>query len=81
MILPDVRDAFSASAIQRASVAMTSNGVRFVMSSEDDIQDWIMPNFYFHIAMAYALLRNAGLAIGKMDFLPHMERHKVPATS
>jgi hypothetical protein len=25
--------------------------------------------------MAYALLRNAGLAIGKMDFLPHMHRH------
>jgi hypothetical protein len=28
--------------------------------------------------MAYALLRKAGLAVGKMDFLPHMDRHKVP---
>ena len=37
-----------------------------------------MPNFYFHVTMAYALLRNAGLAIGKMDFLQHMNRHKVP---
>ncbi len=55
------------------------NGVRFVMSAEDDIQDWILPNFYFHVTMAYALLRKAGLAIGKMDFLPHMERHKAPA--
>jgi uncharacterized protein len=54
------------------------NGVRFVMSSEDDIRDWIMPNFYFHVTMAYALLRNAGLAIGKMDFLLHMDRHKLP---
>jgi hypothetical protein len=51
------------------------NGVRFLMSSEDDIQDWIIPNFYFHVTMAYALLRTAGLALGKMDFLPHMERH------
>jgi len=51
------------------------NGVRFLMSSEEDIRDWIMPNFYFHVTMAYALLRNAGLAIGKMDFLPHMRRH------
>ena len=51
------------------------NGVRFLMSSEEDIRDWIMPNFYFHVTMAYALLRNAGLAIGKMDFLPHMHRH------
>jgi uncharacterized protein len=55
------------------------NGIRFVMSSEEDIRDWIMPNFYFHVTMAYALLRNAGLAIGKMDFLQHMERHKVPS--
>lgn len=54
------------------------NGVRFLMSSEEDIQDWIMPNFYFHVTMAYALLRNAGLGVGKMDFLPHMARHKVP---
>lgn len=52
------------------------NGVRFLMSSEEDIRDWIMPNFYFHVTMAYALLRNAGLAVGKMDFLLHMHRHK-----
>ena len=62
-----------------AAVDLTlPNGVRFLMSSEEDIQDWIMPNFYFHVTMAYALLRNAGLAVGKMDFLPHMDRHKVP---
>lgn len=53
------------------------NGVRFVMSAEADIRDWIMPNFYFHVTMAYALLRKAGLTIGKMDFLPHMDGHKV----
>ncbi|WP_310091928.1 MULTISPECIES: DUF1993 domain-containing protein [Bosea] len=52
------------------------NGVRFAMSSEEDIRDWIMPNFYFHVTMAYALLRHAGLAVGKMDFLPHMMRHR-----
>lgn len=53
------------------------NGVRFIMSSEEDIRDWIMPNFYFHVAIAYALLRSAGLEIGKMDFMPHMNRHRV----
>lgn len=54
------------------------NGVRFLMSSEEDIRDWIMPNFYFHVTMAYALLRSAGLPVGKMDFLLHMNRHVVP---
>lgn len=55
------------------------NGVRFLMTPEEDVRDWIMPNFYFHVTMAYALLRNAGLAIGKMDFIPHMRRYEVPA--
>jgi hypothetical protein len=55
------------------------NGVQFVMSAEEDIRDWILPNFYFHVTMAYALLRNAGLSVGKMDFLPHMARYIVSA--
>jgi len=55
------------------------NGVRFVMSSEEDIRDWILPNFFFHVTMAYALLRRAGLDLGKMDFLQHMARHRVSA--
>lgn len=53
------------------------NGVRFVMSAEEDIRDWLLPNFYFHVTMAYALLRHAGLNLGKMDFLLHMERHRL----
>lgn len=61
-----------------ATVDLTlPNGVRFLMSSQEDIQDWIMPNFYFHMTMVYALLRHAGLTIGKMDFIPHMSRYKV----
>jgi hypothetical protein len=28
-----------------------------------------IPNVYFHIAMAYAVLRQGGVDVGKMDFL------------
>jgi len=56
------------------------NGVRFLMTSEEDIRDWIMPNFYFHVAMAYALLRASGVELGKMDFLPHMAGHIIPTS-
>ena len=52
------------------------NGVRFVMSAEEDVRDWILPNFYFHVTMAFALLRSAGLPLGKMDFLPFMATHR-----
>ncbi|MBX3593118.1 DUF1993 family protein [Sphingomonas sp.] len=75
------RSAPSSWAAPDAIVDLTlPNDVRFVMSSEADIRDWILPNFYFHVAMAYALLRHAGLAIGKMDFIPHMARHRIDAT-
>ncbi|WP_282008234.1 DUF1993 family protein [Brevundimonas aveniformis] len=56
------------------------NGVRFLMTAEEDIRDWILPNFYFHATLAYALLRAAGLPIGKMDFIPHMAGHRVLST-
>ena len=33
------------------------------------IQRWALPNFYFHVTATYALLRQAGIEIGKQDFL------------
>ncbi|HEX6271617.1 MAG TPA: DUF1993 family protein [Polyangiaceae bacterium] len=28
-----------------------------------------IPNFYFHVCMAYAILRHNGVELGKTDFL------------
>lgn len=36
---------------------------------EDYLLTFAMPNFYFHASMAYAVLRNLGLEVGKRDFL------------
>jgi uncharacterized protein len=33
------------------------------------LNDFVLPNFYFHVSMAYALLRKNGIEIGKGDFL------------
>ena len=30
---------------------------------------WALPNFFFHVTTAYAILRNHGVALGKADFL------------
>ncbi|WP_353431663.1 DUF1993 domain-containing protein [Polynucleobacter sp. MWH-UH23A] len=30
---------------------------------------WIIPNFYFHIATAYNILRHNGVEVGKSDYL------------
>jgi uncharacterized protein len=35
----------------------------------DYVLGWAMPNFYFHITMAYAILRHNGIELGKRDFL------------
>jgi hypothetical protein len=51
------------------------NGVQFAMTAQEDIRDWILPNFFFHVSMAYALLRREGIELGKMDFIPHMKSH------
>jgi hypothetical protein len=33
------------------------------------LNDFVVPNFYFHYSMVYALLRKNGIDVGKMDFL------------
>jgi hypothetical protein len=33
------------------------------------LTQYVLPNFYFHATTAYALLRHAGVEIGKRDFL------------
>jgi hypothetical protein len=33
------------------------------------LQKWVLPNFYFHVTTAYAILRHNGVEVGKADFL------------
>jgi len=33
------------------------------------LQGFAIPNFFFHVTVAYAILRHKGVEIGKMDFL------------
>ena len=40
-----------------------------VLGGEDYLLQMTIPNVYFHVAMAYAILRHNGVDIGKMDFL------------
>ena len=40
-----------------------------VLGGEDYLLQMTIPNVYFHIVMAYAILRHNGVDIGKIDFL------------
>lgn len=39
------------------------------ISAADYATMHLMPNFYFHVATAYSILRKEGVAIGKSDFM------------
>jgi hypothetical protein len=39
------------------------------MKGSDYLNHFVLPNFYFHLTTAYAILRNCGVEIGKRDFM------------
>lgn len=57
-----------AGAESREIVLKFPNG-EMKFSGKDYATGFALPNFYFHVTTAYALLRHKGIAIGKMDFL------------
>lgn len=48
-------------------------GVELNFEGQGYLTSFALPNFYFHLSMAYALLRQAGVPLGKRDFLGQIE--------
>jgi hypothetical protein len=58
------------------------NGMVFDLTAEQYARDWALAQFYFHIMIAYGLLRSGKVELGKADYIPHMLPHlRVPSTS
>lgn len=57
-----------------------ATGMVFDMTGFTYIRDWAMPQVAFHVGMAYALLRSAGVPLGKVDYVPHMWAYLRPGT-
>jgi hypothetical protein len=38
-------------------------------TGQNYLLSFVIPNFYFHIATAYGILRHQGVPLGKADFL------------
>ena len=45
------------------------SGDALQFNGESFLKHFAMPNFYFHATTTYALLRQAGVELGKIDFL------------
>jgi uncharacterized protein len=44
-------------------------GITGHMKGSDYLNHFVLPNFYFHLTAAYAILRHCGVEIGKRDFM------------
>jgi uncharacterized protein len=51
------------------------NGMAFDLPANAYVQDWALPQFWFHIMAAYAVMRMRGVPIGKADYVPYMMKH------
>jgi uncharacterized protein len=52
-----------------------SPGLYAEMTGHQYINDFLFPNFYFHLVTAYNILRMAGVQIGKRDYMLHLIPH------
>ncbi|BCJ90733.1 hypothetical protein IZ6_14680 [Terrihabitans soli] len=51
------------------TVTLNTRRTSYELSGQDYFQKFALPNFYFHVTTAYAILRHKGVQIGKMDYL------------
>jgi hypothetical protein len=57
---------------EREVVLKFPNGQGYRFAGSQYLTGFALPNFFFHVTAAYAILRNAGVAVGKPDFLQHL---------
>lgn len=44
------------------------------MTAQAYLTTWVLPNFFFHVTTAYAILRHNGVDLGKPDYLAGAQR-------
>jgi len=56
-------------------------GMIFDLTAAQFARDWTLPQFYFHVMSAYAILRSRGISLGKADYVAHMLGFLRPGTA
>lgn len=55
-------------------------GLVFDLTLEQYVRDWALPQFFFHLITAYAIMRGQGVDLGKADYVAHMFAYARPGT-
>jgi len=50
-------------------IVLIRRGESFTFKGQDYLLEQALPNFWFHVTTAYAILRHNGVEVGKKDFL------------
>jgi len=59
----------SMSGRDEAEVVLKTRSGEMKFTATDYVLGFALPNFYFHLTAAYAILRHKGVPIGKTDYL------------
>ncbi|MDP9837896.1 hypothetical protein J2T09_002656 [Neorhizobium huautlense] len=68
----EILKAVEASAMEgkdEAEVVLKTGSGSMTFTARDYVLGFAIPNFYFHVTTAYAILRHKGVPVGKMDYL------------
>lgn len=52
-------------------------GAPYAMRGIDFVDGFVLPNFYFHVAIAHGVLRHNGVEVGKADYLGHLKGYSI----
>jgi uncharacterized protein len=52
-------------------------GAHYAMRAHDYVDAYVLPNFYFHIAVAHAILRNRHVDVGKANYLGRIKGYAI----
>jgi len=54
---------------EERAIVLRLRGTTLNLNGLTYLLDFVLPNFFFHVTTAYAILRHCGVEIGKQDFL------------
>ncbi len=66
------------SRLQVVTVVNFSPTLSAKMTGLEYTNDFLLPNFYFHLVTAYAILRMSGVPLGKKDYMRHIGSYLRP---
>lgn len=66
---------------ESATVPCSWYGKALTARATDYIQGYTLPTLYFHLSMAYAILRMKGIPLGKLDYMVEVMKDITPVAA